>query len=434
MGNEKVILTLDQRYKALVAEKASGTKGFFGSREKQFQDPFVVRLFHIILDQAVINRASDIHIEPIENQYRIRYRVDGVLERVLTLPKGEDLPIVPHIKVLAGLDPEAGTSRVQDGRVVAVVNGREIDIRLSTFPTIYGEKVVLRILDRASSLMTLDKLDLLPATLERVRKIIHRPQGMIIVTGPSGSGKSTTLYAMLQSLNATNLNIVTLEDPIEIKLPGINQSAISAKTGFTFAQALRGTLRQDPNIIMVGEIRDLETVEIAIRASLTGHLVLTTLHTNSAVGALTRLVDMRVEPYMVSSAVTAVFAQRLVRKICLACREKHIPPADILNQLSDIVKRHPDVAARVSGLREMYHGKGCQNCRGTGYLGRVLVFEMVHLTTSMRKLVMAKGSMEEMQQVALSEGMETLLIDGLQKVARGMTTLEEVIRVVELPD
>ncbi len=425
--------TLEQRYKALLAEKPGG--GFFGGG-KQPQDPFVVRLVHIILEQAVIDRASDIHIEPIESQYRVRYRVDGVLERALVFPKDENLPIVPHIKVLAGLDPEAGasTSKVQDGRAAAMVNGKEVDLRLSAFPTIYGEKVVLRIADRTASFMTMDRLGFLPATLEQIRRTIHRPQGMIIVTGPSGSGKSTTLYAILQALNSSNLNIVTLEDPIEVKLPGINQSSISVRTGFTFAEALRGTLRQDPNVIMVGEVRDLETVEIAIRASLTGHLVFTTLHTNSAVGSITRLMDMRVEPYMVASALTAVFAQRLIRKICPACKEKYNPPPEILAQLSDIVKQHPDIAARVSGLREMYHGKGCQNCRGTGYLGRVLVFEMVHLTTAMRKGIMAKGSMEDIQQAAFSEGMETLLMDGLQKVVTGITTLEEVIRVVELPD
>ncbi|MFQ6131122.1 MAG: GspE/PulE family protein [Armatimonadota bacterium] len=381
----------------------------------------VVRVVESILRNAVRARASDVHVEPREDGVYVRYRVDGQLMTVMTLDREMQKLVASRLKIMSEIDI-AETRLPHDGRAFVTVDDRPIDLRVSTLPTYFGEKVVLRLLDKSQVLISLKQLGFLPETLAAYEELLQTPQGMILVTGPTGSGKSTTLYASLQQLKTETKNIVTVEDPIEYQVEGINQSQVHPRIDLTFARALRSILRQDPDIILVGEIRDLETAEMAFRAALTGHLVLSTLHTNDAPSAATRLVDMHVEPYLIASSVVGVLAQRLVRRICTRCREQTQPTELEVEQL----------ALRSEELADMsfFKGRGCEQCRNTGYYGRVGVYELMHMNNEIREAVTAGKSAAEIRSIAIESGMHTLRDDGLQKVNSGVTTAQEVINVI----
>ena len=419
------------------ARGAPKAAGFFGGGAKATpeEEKLVVDTVQMILREAARVRASDVHLEPLETHLRVRLRMDGILEEVLQIPSSLNLRVVSQIRVSSGLDPERGigTSKPEDARMTFSQDGNDWDVRLSTFPTTYGDKAVLRLIPRGAKVPPLEDLGLSPRTIEALRAVATRPQGMFIVTGPTGSGKSTTLYTILQSLNEPTRNIVTLEDPIEKKIPGINQGMIQPKAGFGFAEGLRAILRQDPNVIMVGEIRDLETAEIAVSASLTGHMLFTTLHTNSALGAITRMMDMNLEPFLIASAVTAVSAQRLARRVCSACAQPHDPSAAEVAEIEDRARR---AGVRVpEGLtRGLKRGAGCEACRRTGYQGRVLLFEFVAITPTLRQQILKKAHIDELRAAALKDGLEPMLLDGLRKAAEGLTTPDEVFRVVDAAD
>ncbi len=380
------------------------------------EDAEVIRYLNELLTRAVRERASDLHIEHTQDGVAVRMRVDGVLHLLTPPPPHIQDALIPRIKVMSNLNI-AERRLPQDGRCNFVVDGREVDLRVSTLPTIYGESAVIRILDKSTGLLSIEELGLSPRDLERFQKLLSIPYGMLLVTGPTGSGKTTTLYAMLNRLITAEKNIVTIEDPVEYRIPGIRQTQVNLKAGYTFANGLRAILRQDPDIIMVGEIRDKETASIAVHAALTGHLVLSTFHTNDAPGALPRLVDMGIEPFLVASSVTGVIAQRLVRTICPRCREAFIPSPELIK------------AEKLPKDITLYRGKGCTHCRGTGYRGRTGVFQIMIVTDKIRNLVVTKAPASEIEKVAREEGMSTLREDGLQKVFDGITTLEEVLRV-----
>ncbi|MDQ7819455.1 MAG: ATPase, T2SS/T4P/T4SS family [Armatimonadota bacterium] len=381
----------------------------------------VVRLVNRLIEEAVRKRASDIHIEPQERHIRIRYRIDGVLLTRGTLPEYVHAQVVSRIKIMANMD--IAERRVpQDGSFQTRVDGRPIDVRVSTIPAFYGEKAVLRLLDKSAPIYDLDKLGLSAANIARLRRIIRRPQGIFLLTGPTGSGKTTTLYAILNELNSEQVNIVTVEDPVEYQIAGITQMQVNPRAGVTFASALRHFLRQDPDIIMVGEIRDLETARIAVQAALTGHLVLSTLHTNDAPGAITRLLDMGIEPYLVASALEGVAAQRLVRVLCPKCREPD--PVGAEEARARLGPQAPEGA--------FYLARGCDFCNYTGYRGRVAVFEVAEMDEDLRRLVVNRAPHHELKEQAVAAGMTTLLQDGLAKAAAGVTSLAEVWRVVHV--
>ncbi len=370
-----------------------------------------------VLSTAIKEGASDVHIEPEEDFVRVRQRVDGVLKETMTLPKSLEPTLVTRVKILANLD--IAEKRVpQDGRIQIKVGSSQADIRVSVQPTVVGENVVLRILDRESILRGTANLGLDRGRLRVFEDAITRPFGMILVTGPTGSGKTTTLYSALGKISSPKLNIMTIEDPVEYRLDLIRQTQVNPVAGYTFANGLRALLRQDPDVIMVGEIRDRETAEIAIRSALTGHLVFSTLHTNDAAGAFARLIDMGVEPFLVGSSLHCIVAQRLVRLICEKCKRPADPPAYVLERLS-----------LKSGARQFWHGKGCRACHGTGYLGRSGLFEVLTATAAIRDAVMQRVPSDTLRQIAIREGMETLRQDGLRKALEGRTTLEEVLRV-----
>ncbi|MFA5090853.1 MAG: type II secretion system ATPase GspE [Candidatus Omnitrophota bacterium] len=379
-------------------------------------DPPVIKLVSLLIIQAVKDRASDIHIEPSEQRLLVRYRIDGILQEVNSLPKKLQGAVISRIKVLAKLDI-AESRKPQDGRICLRLENRDLDIRVSTFPTMHGENVVMRLLDKSSVLLGLRQLGFSEEQYSVFEKFIRRPNGIIMVTGPTGSGKTTTLYAALSSINSTEKNIITLEDPVEYELPLIRQTAVNPKAGITFANGLRSILRQDPDIIMVGEVRDKETADMAIQASLTGHLVFSTLHTNDAPSALTRLIDMGVEPFLISSSVIGILAQRLVRVICDNCKERYKPVAGVLKDLGLV------------GDKEFYRGRGCNRCRDTGFMGRIGIFELLIINEEIRKMVDAKKSADEIEKKGIELGMKTLRQDGLDKAARGITTLDEVLKV-----
>ena len=378
----------------------------------------VVRLVNSTLENAVRSGASDVHIEPDHDQLRVRIRVDGILQEVLTTSVGTHGAVTSRIKVMAGLN--ISEKRVpQDGRVMIAVDKREIDLRVSTMPTTCGEKVVMRILDHSNFMLGKEKLGFSPGDLEKFGRLVARPHGIILVTGPTGSGKTTTLYAMLAELNDSKKNIITLEDPVEFDMKGINQTQINVKAGLTFAAGLRSMLRQDPDIVMVGEIRDSETAEIAARAALTGHLVLSTLHTNDAPGAVARLVDMGVEPYLISSSLVGIVAQRLVRKVCPVCRAQYEA-----GEREKRILRHPvDIPLTLT------RGTCCDYCNRTGYKGRVGVFEIMEVGKELRVLIDNGSPTDEIRDTAADLGMVPLWKDARQKVLSGITTLEEMLRV-----
>lgn len=384
----------------------------------------IIRLLNALLMEAVKERASDIHIEPYENGIEVRLRVDGVLRKVLSPPKIIQDALISRIKIIAGLDI-AEKRLPQDGRIRLLIGGKDIDIRVSIVPTSLGERAVLRLLDRQTGILTLEMVGLEGATLERFRSFLSRQNGIILVTGPTGSGKTTTLYASLLRLNTEDRNIITVEDPVEYQLKGIGQIHVNPKIGLTFASGLRAILRQDPDIMMVGEIRDSETAEIAIHASLTGHLVLSTLHTNDAAGALTRLIDMGIEPFLVASSLIGVLAQRLVRVICPHCKEQYAAS----EQEIEYIKKTQD-----SGLRTqlmLYRGKGCDKCLGKGYLGRIGVFELLEVTPEIRAMIAERRDAQSIRHAAIGQGFKTLRTDGIEKVINGVTTIEEVLRVTQ---
>ncbi len=377
-----------------------------------------LKLVSKIITDAVGMNVSDVHIEPYEDDLRVRFRIDGILHEMMKPPKRMNRALATVIKVMGKLKVEE-KRLPQDGRIKARIHNKIIDIRVSTVPTLFGEKVALRILDRSAIQLNLDLLGFEIDSLTSFRRAIKNPYGIVLVTGPTGSGKTTTLYSALTELNDPGLNIITAEDPIEYSLMGINQLQVNDKIGLTFASALRSYLRQDPNIIMVGEIRDLETAQISIRASLTGHLVLSTVHTNSAAATVTRLINMNVEPFLIASTVLAIESQRLLRKICDKCREKVKYPDEILLD-AGLDPRKVEFP--------LFKGTGCENCRGTGYKGRIGVFENMIVTSTIRELILKQATTEEIQKAAVEEGMLTLHDSALAKLENGLTSVEEVIR------
>lgn len=384
----------------------------------QGDDGPVVKIVNMILVQALKEKASDIHIEPFEKGVNLRYRIDGNLVEASSPPKSLQHAMASRIKILAGLDI-AERRLPQDGRFRIRVSGKEIDLRVSMLPTVHGEKIVIRILDKSALAGSIHQLGLDEETLAKFRKAIDAPHGMILVTGPTGSGKTTTLYSVLQELNSPEYNIVTVEDPVEYQMIGINQVAVRTEIGLTFASALRSILRQDPDIVMIGEIRDQETADIAVKAALTGHQVLSTLHTNDAAGAITRLDDMGIEPFLISSSVLMTCAQRLVRRVCSNCKEEFTPDPEVFQKL---------------GIEQMagetfYRGAGCDRCNQRGYAGRAAVLEVLPVTESIRRLIIKRASATVIKNQAISEGMKTLRAAGIDKAREGITTLEEVLRV-----
>jgi type IV pilus assembly protein PilB len=387
------------------------------------EDAPIVKLVNLLIQQAVLDRASDIHVEPQERELRIRYRIDGVLHEVMRPPRTIQSGVISRLKIMADLD--IAERRVpQDGRVALSVGGKGIDLRVATLPTVYGEKVVMRILDKSAVLLTLPELGFSPDNFERFQAAARKPYGMVLVTGPTGSGKSTTLYATLNSLNDAGRNIVTIEDPVEYRLAGVNQVQVNTKAGLTFAAALRSILRCDPDIVLIGEIRDTETARIAVESALTGHLVLATLHTNDAPSAITRLTEMGLEPFLVASAVDCVLAQRLARRLCDKCREPYRPTAEVLAD-TGWNGAEPD-----GEPPKLYRAVGCAACGKTGYHGRLAVHEVMTVTEEIERLCVERRSSNEIAEVAHAHGMTSLRQDGLGKAVLGETAVEEVVRVV----
>ena len=382
------------------------------------QDSPIVRIVSQLLSNAVVQKASDIHIDPQETKLVIRYRVDGLLKTERALPKSTQSMLTARLKIMANLD--ITEHRVpQDGRIKTTLDFRQIDLRVSTLPTVYGEKIVLRILDLGSSLNDLHQLGFNNLNLHRFKSLIEKPTGIVMITGPTGSGKSSTLYAALNHLNREEVNIITIEDPVEYQLEGINQIQVNQNVGMTFAAGLRSILRQDPNIIMVGEIRDKETVEVAIRASLTGHLVLSTIHTNDSISTITRLIDMGVEPFLIATSISGIVAQRLVRKVCRDCAEEH-PPS----------QREVEIfAKRGMKIEKITRGRGCSSCNMTGYRGRIAIHELLVFNDEMKRVILNNEPLANLRKIAIQNKTVFLIDDGLLKVKQGITTTEEILRV-----
>lgn len=393
------------------------------AEDEIFDSAPVVRLVNSILDQAIKEKSSDIHIEPGENEVRVRYRVDGQLQTAMTVPKNLHSALTTRLKIMASLD--IAEKRVpQDGRYDAVINGKYIDIRISVLPTIYGEKIVLRILDRSSFMIEKDKLGLSRENMVKFDRILSRPNGIILVTGPTGSGKTTTLYVMLNELNRENVNIITVEDPVEYMMPGLNQVQVNTKANMTFANGLRAILRQDPDIIMVGEIRDSETADIAIRAAITGHLVLSTIHTNDAASTVARLADMGIESYLLSASLTGIIAQRLMRKICPRCKEEYKP-----SEYELMISQIPDFSGNFA------RGAGCSYCNNTGYRGRIAIHEIMEIDKPIRNLISNNvTSSDVIRETAIKNGMSTLFHEARNRVMEGVTSFEEMVRVAFTED
>ncbi len=409
--------SMDEILDSLNSQKENSEES--GLAVEKSQEAPVIKLVNFVIAQAAKERASDIHIEPEENTVRVRYRVDGVLRRVRELPKKTQNLVASRIKILAGMDI-AESRKPQDGRIKMRLENKDLDLRVSTFPTVNGENITIRLLDKSSLLVGLDKLGFSENIKKKFENLIKRPHGIILVTGPTGSGKTTTLYSALTAINSMEKNIVTIEDPIEYELPLIRQSAVNPKAGLTFANGLRSILRQDPDVIMVGEIRDAETAEISIQAALTGHLVFSTLHTNDAASALARLIDMGVEAFLVSSSIIGILAQRLVRTLCEVCKEEYFPSGEILEGLG------------IKESEKFYRGKGCKKCDGSGLSGRIGVFELIVVDDKIREMVAQKQPAVAIKKQALSLGMQTLKEDGLRKARKGITSLDEVFRVTEI--
>jgi general secretion pathway protein E len=415
---EKMVQSLDAESSDRILHELEETEDLL---EVSDEAP-VIRLVNLILFQAVKERASDIHIEPFQKELKVRYRIDGILYNRLNPPKRYQPAIVSRLKVMAKLDI-AEKRLPQDGRIPIKIADKDIDIRVSVIPTTFGERIVLRLLNKSSAHFGLEEIGLFPEHLKALEELIQRPNGILFVTGPTGSGKTTTLYAALSRINSSDKNIVTIEDPVEYQLFGIAQIQVNPKIGLTFAHGLRSILRHDPDVVLVGEVRDPETAEIAIQAAMTGHLVFSTLHTNDAASAITRLLDMGIEPFRIASVVRAVAAQRLVRVLCADCKEAFSPPEEILRDAGIL----PD---RLRG-RRVYRAKGCPACAGTGYRGRTGIYEIMLVSEPIRHLIMRKADSASIARQALEEGMKTLRDDGAEKVLAGVTAVEELVRVTQ---
>ena len=386
----------------------------------------IAKIVSTILEHAVTSRASDVHIEPQEDRVRVRYRIDGILYDRLSLPKSVQEAVISRIKILSEMKIDEHRTP-QDGRFNFKVEDKEVDLRISDLPTSFGEKIVMRLLRKSGGVPSLQELGLAGTSLKNLETAMLRPHGIIIVVGPTGSGKTTTLYSVLEKLNTTRVNIMTLEDPIEYQMAGINQVQINPAVGLTFADGLRAFLRQDPNIILVGEIRDSETTELAIQAALTGHLVFSTLHTSDAAGALPRLLDLGAESFLLSSTMNAVLGQRIVRKICDRCKMDYVPPAQILEEIKTVLGKYFLVGKEI----RLHKGKGCDQCGGSGYLGRIGIFETLPITEKIASLILQRADSGAIEKEAILEGMITMKQDGYLKVLQGVTTVEEVLRVAQ---
>ncbi len=416
---EQVVEEMEAQDLDTIAHEIEETKDLIESDD----EAPIIRLVNSLLYRAAKERASDIHIEPMERELVVRFRVDGVLQEIIKPPKRYQNSIISRVKVMGQLNI-AEKRLPQDGRIRIKLAGRDIDIRLSTIPTTHGERIVMRLLDKSATLLDLSEIGMAPDTLQAVDQIIRRSHGIILVTGPTGSGKTTTLYGALSRINTPDLNILTVEDPVEYQIKGISQMAINPKIGLTFAAGLRSFLRQDPDVIMVGEIRDKETAEIAIQASLTGHLVFSTVHTNDSAGAVTRLVDMGVEPFLVASSLTAILAQRLVRRVCPDCRQGYEPGEEELREIGLDEKRFRELGGTV-----VYRSVGCPSCNRTGYRGRTGIYEYLLVDDDIRQLVLKNVDSSTIKRKAIDKGMRTLLEDGARKVINGETTISEVLSV-----
>lgn len=418
---------LKQKYNELIRENVSEIK------EPGAKEVPIIKIIDLLIEYAYKNRASDVHIEPLKNKIIIRFRIDGVLHQVLELPKPLLETLISRLKVLAKLRTDDHFS-AQDGKIVQKINGKEIDIRISIVPITNGENAVLRILSERARQYTLESLGLQNEDSQRIKNAINKPWGMILVTGPTGCGKTTTLYAILKILNTPKVNIATIEDPVEYNIEGVNQIQVNPRTNLTFSKGLRSIVRQDPDMIMVGEIRDEETASIAINSAMTGHLVLSTLHTNNAATTLPRLTDMKVEPFLVSSTINIIVAQRLVRKICEKCRASasvnQEKIEDLKKQLDPRIGRIIDKYI-VNRKLTVFESRGCKACQFTGYSGRIGIYEVMEITENIKELIMKKANAQEIENKAIENGMTTMVEDGLKKVASGITTLEEVLRVTK---
>ncbi|TFD30533.1 GspE/PulE family protein [Cryobacterium cryoconiti] len=403
-------------------EQAPVEASAFGVSDSIEDDAPIVRFVNLLVSQAIQDKASDIHIEPGEHSLRVRYRIDGVLHEMQRAPKGIQNGVISRLKIMSDIDI-AERRKPQDGRMSVSHGGRQIDLRVATLPTVWGEKIVMRILDNSSTTMSLHDLNLLDYNYEAYKKSYSKPYGMILVTGPTGSGKSTTLYTTLHSVARPEINVITVEDPVEYRMKDINQVQVNVKAGLTFASALRSILRSDPDVVLLGEIRDHETAQIAIEASLTGHLVLSTLHTNDAPSAITRLTEMGIEPFLVGSALDCVVAQRLARRLCDRCKA----PADHTAEHLTSLKFGFDP---LLPLPVLYQPVGCQHCSKTGYRGRIAVHEVMSVTENIERLAVARASSADIGRAARAEGMITLREDGWEKVRMGLTSIEEILRVV----
>lgn len=390
-------------------------------------DAPIIRLANLIISQAIQDKASDIHVEPQKEGMRVRYRVDGVLLDGMSLPRKVIAPLSSRFKIMAEMDI-AEKRTPQDNRIGLTVGGKDYDLRVSTLPVVYGEKIVMRVLDKGGVKVGLGKLGFLPGNLKLIEDLCSRSYGIILVTGPTGSGKSTTLYSILNKLNTGQTNIITVEDPVEYELSGINQCGVNVRAGMTFSAGLRAMLRQDPDIIMVGEMRDTETATIAMEAALTGHLVLSTLHTNDAPSAATRLIDMDVEPFLISSSVVGVLAQRLVRTLCPNCREAYTSTRESLIRCGFPVPE--EVGAETGGELTLFRGAGCDACKKTGYKGRTGVHELMMLNDDIRDKILEKSPSHILRNLAVANGMRTLQMDAVQKILMGVTSVDEVLRVI----
>lgn len=401
------------------------------SMARIIKEPKIVEIVKKVLEYAIKFRATDVHIEPLENITRIRYRIDGILEERLRLDRQYHAALVSRIKILGGM--KIDEKRIpQDGRFAFKSDLGEVDLRISSLPTAHGEKIVMRLLPKSQKIPTLPELGLRGKALKNLEEAVLIPHGIILITGPTGSGKTTTLYSLISKINIPKVNIVTLEDPIEYQMHGVNQVQINPQAGLTFASGLRSFLRQDPNIIMVGEIRDEETAELAIQASLTGHLVFSTLHTNSAAGALPRLIDMKAEPFLLASSMTAIVAQRVLRKICENCKEAYGPDPTVVADVKAVLGEY--YLSFIKGSPEflLYKGKGCDKCGQTGYFGRVAIFEVLPVSSNVAKMIMQRSDAAAIEKLAVTEGMLMMKQDGYIKVLEGITTIEEVLRVAQI--
>lgn len=435
---QEIIKAINDQYSQnLTTEVTSALKEVEQSKPQQAinQGPEIIReapvsnIVNQLLEYAVKARASDVHIEPQEDRTRVRYRIDGVLTEKIILPKGVHDALISRIKILAVL--KIDEKRLpQDGRFSFTYQNNTVDLRISTIPTVFGEKVVMRLLPKSSGAPTMIELGLRGSSLKNLEVQLARPHGIILVTGPTGSGKTTTLYSVLSRIATTKVNILTIEDPVEYQIPGVNQVQANPAIGLTFASALRSFLRQDPNIIMVGEIRDTETAELAIQAALTGHQVFSTVHTNSSAGAPPRLLDMGVEPFLLASALNAVVGQRVVRKICNGCRVEITPPVEVIENIKSVLGNLLPAAAKTGQLK-LYRGQGCIKCNQVGYLGRVGIFEVLTVNSEIAKLILEHRPMQEIETAGIATGMVTMKQDGYLKVLEGVTTMEEVLRVAQ---